>query len=162
MAGQRLARRYRASVTYLAVPGKPDVSGGWLRPPNKTHRVSKGVDMNRIHHIRRLVSVLAGLAAALAASVMGGTAAFAATQVFPPPEPAATPVSPLPTPPAGPLSRFEPVSHTYHGLAGGVPGWQIALIAVGAAIVGAAVGAVVAVLADRSRAARRHLPAAAA
>ena len=114
--------------------------------------------MNRIHHIRRLVSVLAGFAAAMAATVMGGTAAFAATQVFPPPEPAATPVSPLPIPPAGPLSRFEPVSHAYHGLAGGVTGWQIALIAVGAAIV----GAVVAVLADRARTARRHVPAAAA
>jgi len=117
--------------------------------------------MNRTHHIRRLVTALAGLAASLAAVVMGGTAAFAATQVFPPPEPAATPVSPLPTPPAGPLSRFEPVSHAYHGLAGGMTGWQIALIAVGAAIVGAAVGAIVAVLLNRARAARHHLPAAA-
>ena len=118
--------------------------------------------MNRIHHIRRrLVSVLAGLAAALTAAVMGGPAAFAATRMLPPPEPAATPVSSLPTPPAGPLSRFEPVSHAYHGLAGGVTGWEIALIAVGAAIVGAAIGAV-AVLANRARATRHHLPAAAA
>jgi hypothetical protein len=37
-------------------------------------------------------------------------------------------------------------------------GWQITLIAVAAAIVGAAVG----VLLDRARAARRHRPAAAA
>jgi hypothetical protein len=107
--------------------------------------------MSRIHHIRRLVSVLAGLAAALVAAVMGGTAAFAATGMLPPPEP-----------PPGPLSRVEPVAHHFAGVAGGTTGWQIALIAVGAAIVGAVVGAVVAVLLDRSRAARHHLPAAAA
>jgi hypothetical protein len=52
-------------------------------------------------------------------------------------------------------TRFEPVSHAYHGLAGGVPGWQTALTAVGAAIM----GAVLAVLLDRARAARRHGPA---
>jgi hypothetical protein len=114
--------------------------------------------MNPIRTIGRLACMLAGLAAALAMAVAVAPAAFAATRVYPPPDPAATPVSPLPTPPAGPLSRFEPVDHAYHGLAGGVPGWQIALIAVGAAIVGAVVG----VLLDRARAARRHRPATAA
>jgi membrane protein YqaA with SNARE-associated domain len=91
--------------------------------------------MNPIRTIRRLACMLSGLAAALAAAVAVAPAAFATTRVFPPPEPAATPVSPLPT-----------------------PDWQIALIAVGAAIV----GAVVAVLLDRLRAARRHRPATAA
>jgi hypothetical protein len=38
---------------------------------------------------------------------------------------------------------------------GGMPGWQIALIAVAAAVVAAAA----AVLLDRARAARRHQPA---
>ena len=38
---------------------------------------------------------------------------------------------------------------------GGMPGWQIALIAIGAAVVAAAV----AVLLDRARATRRHQPA---
>jgi hypothetical protein len=40
-------------------------------------------------------------------------------------------------------------------IAGGMPGWQIALIAIGAAVAAAAV----AVLLDRARAARRHQPA---
>jgi ABC-type Fe3+ transport system permease subunit len=93
--------------------------------------------MNRIH-IRRLVGVLTGLAAALAAAIAGAPAAFA--QRVPPP---------------GQLSKYEPVAHHYNGAAGGMSGWQIALIAVGAAIV----GAVVAVLLERARGARRHRPA---
>jgi len=93
--------------------------------------------MNRIH-IRRLVGVLTGLAAALAAAVAGAPAAFA-----------------QPLPPPGQLSKYEPVAHPYNGATGGITGWQIALIAVGAAIV----GAVVAVLLERARAARRHRPA---
>ena len=93
--------------------------------------------MNRIH-IRRLVGVLTGLAAALAAAIAGAPAAFA--QRVPPP---------------GQLSKYEPVAHHYNGAAGGMTGWQIALIAVGAAIV----GAVVAVLLERARAARHHRPA---
>jgi LPS O-antigen subunit length determinant protein (WzzB/FepE family) len=40
-------------------------------------------------------------------------------------------------------------------VAGGMPGWQIALIAVAAAFIAAAVAVVV----DRAWAARRHLPA---
>jgi hypothetical protein len=40
-------------------------------------------------------------------------------------------------------------------IVGGMPGWQIALIAVAAAVVAAAA----AVLLDRDRAARRHQPA---
>ena len=43
-----------------------------------------------------------------------------------------------------------PPVHTV--IAGGMPGWQIALIAIAAAVVAAAV----AVLLDRARAARRH------
>jgi len=102
--------------------------------------------MNRIHHIRRLVGVLTGLAVALVAAVAGAPAAFA--QVDPPP---------------GPLSRYEPVApavpaHTHAAVTGGLASWQIALIAVGAAIL----GAIVAVLLDRARAGRRHLPATAA
>jgi hypothetical protein len=100
--------------------------------------------MSRIHHIRRLVAALAGLAVALVASVAGGTAAFAMVD----PEP-------------GPLyARFGPIdpavpAHTHAAVTGGVAGWQIALIAVGAAIL----GAILAVLLDRARSARRHQPA---
>ena len=104
--------------------------------------------MSRIQYIRRIASVLTGFAAALMAAVMGGPAAFAATRTYPPPEP-----------PAGPPPRVGPVVHTYAGVTGsGMAGWQIALIAVGAAIVGAAV----AVLVYRAREARHHLRATAA
>ena len=100
--------------------------------------------MNRIHHIRRLVTALAGLVAALVAAVAGGTAAFASVD---------------PTP--GPLyARFGPIDpavpvHAPAAVAGGMAGWQIALIAVGAAIL----GAIVAGLLDRARTARRRQPA---
>jgi hypothetical protein len=100
--------------------------------------------MNRIHHIRRLVTALAGLVVALVAAVAGGTAAFASVD---------------PTP--GPLyARFGPIdpavpAHAPAAVTGGMASWQIALIAVGAAIL----GAIVAVLLDRARTARRHQPA---
>jgi hypothetical protein len=103
--------------------------------------------MNRIHHIRRLVRVLAGLAGAVVAVVIAAPAAFAR-------------VVPVP----GPASRFEPYTVAppqnqtpapiHPAVAVGMPGWQIALIAVGAAIL----GAILAVLLDRVRSARR-LPA---
>jgi ABC-type Fe3+ transport system permease subunit len=111
--------------------------------------------MNRI---RRLVSVVTGLAAALAAAVMGAPAAFASQYPHPPGVTAhQAPVltQQYPYPPPGELSRFEPVARHFNGVTGGMTGWQIALIAVGAAIL----GAIVAVLVERARATRRHLPA---
>ena len=59
-------------------------------------------------------------------------------------------------PPAPVPPQIHTVTRTV--LAGGMPGWQITLIAVGAALL----AAVVAVLADRARAARRHVIATAA
>jgi hypothetical protein len=96
--------------------------------------------MNRtrqLHPIRRLASALAGLAAALLAVTAAAPAAFASR--MPPPEETAGPVPP-------------PV-HTI--VTGGMPGWQIALIAIAAA----ATAAAVAVILDRARTARRHQPA---
>jgi hypothetical protein len=100
--------------------------------------------MKGIHHIRRLVGVLTGFAAALGAAVTGAPAAFAATGTHIPPgpvqhEPVAPPV----------------LSHTHAAVTGGMAVWQIALIAAGAAVL----GAVVAVLVERALAARRHRPA---
>jgi hypothetical protein len=95
--------------------------------------------MNPIRRIRRFAAVLAGLAAALVA--FGAAPAFA---VPPPPRdgPAGTTVAPASV-------------HTV--VVGGTPGWQIALIAIGAALVAAAA----AVFLDRARRARRN-PATAA
>jgi len=100
--------------------------------------------MKGIHYIRRLVGVLTGLAAALAAIIAGTPAAFAATGVYPPP-------GPVPREPVAP----PVLNHAHAAVTGGTAGWQIALIAVGAAVL----GAVVAVLVERALAARRRRPA---
>jgi len=117
--------------------------------------------MNPIRTIRRLAYLLTGLAATLAAVVIGAPAAFA--EQWPPPLPGVTAhqapagfAQQYPYPYGGPLSRFEPVAHHFNGVTGDMTSWKIALIAVGAAIVGAVLG----VLLDRTRAARRrHRPA---
>ena len=97
--------------------------------------------MNPIRHIRRFATVLAGLAAA----VLLGTPAFARVV----PDPGAGYVAPASVP-------AQVQVHTI--VAGGMPGWQIALIAVGAALLAAAL----AVLADRALTARRRATTAAA
>jgi len=102
--------------------------------------------MNPIRTIRRLACMLTGLTAALAAAVAAAPAALAATGPYPPPGPPAE------------VIRIGPAAHTFNGVTGDMTSWQITLIAVGAALVGAVVG----VLVDRARAARRHRPAAAA
>jgi hypothetical protein len=97
------------------------------------------VVMTRIHPIRRLAGILAGLAGALLVFTAGSPAAFA-TRV----------------PPSGDYGgrvQTPPQVHTI--VTGGMLGWQITLIAVAAA----AVAATVAVLLDRAWSARRHLAA---
>ena len=100
--------------------------------------------MSHIHHIGRLARILAGLAAALVAAIAAAPAAFA-----------------RPYPPSGQLSKYEPTTppldHTVvpahtHAAVTGMAGWQIVLIALGAAIL----AAIAAVLVERARAARRH------
>ena len=96
--------------------------------------------MNLIRHLRRVAAALAGLAAALLATA---TPAFA---VPPPPEPPG-------------WNKHPPLPSQVHTVVvGGMPGWQIALIAAGAALIAAAV----AVLLYRARAARRKPVTAAA
>jgi hypothetical protein len=114
--------------------------------------------MNPIGHIRHIAAVLAGLAAGLVAFA---TPAFASV---PDPGGGYRPVFARPVPPLG--TGFRPsapvpasvrtVTHTV--VMGGMPGWQIALIAVGAALL----AATVAVLLDRARATRRNAVTAAA
>jgi ABC-type phosphate transport system permease subunit len=97
----------------------------------------------RIRRIRRRAAILAGTAAVLVTA--GATPAFAS----------------LPPDRGGPGAKAVPAAaapvpvHTVVG--GGMPGWQIALIAVGAALL----AATLAVLAERARAARRKALAAA-
>ena len=94
--------------------------------------------MNHIHRIGRVIRLLAALASATLAV---GTAAPAfAAGLRPPP-------GSLYSPPA------PPVTHTV--VVGGMPGWQIALIAVSAAVLAAAL----AVILDRAWTARRRLAA---
>ena len=87
-------------------------------------------------HIGRIIGALTGLAAAIIACLAAAPAAFA-NEVPAPGGPAGSPVQ----------------VHTI--VAGGMPGWQIALIAVGAAVF----AAVLAVTADRAFAAHRHAAA---
>jgi hypothetical protein len=95
--------------------------------------------MNTIRHIRRFAVVLAGLAAAVVAFA---TPAFAVNY-------------PLPIDPGtsgGTSTAPAPVVHTV--IVGGMPGWQIALIAAGAALV----AATAALLFERARSGQ-HKPA---
>jgi hypothetical protein len=94
--------------------------------------------MNRIPRIRRATAALAGLALAVLGLAAAAPAAFA--RVVP-----AGGFDGVTTPAAVPaVTRVVVV--------GGMPGWQIALIAAGTALVAAAL----AVLADRARAAHRR------
>ena len=92
--------------------------------------------MNPIRRIRRIAGALAGLACACLVLAVAAPGAFAMT--VPP-----FGVSGAVTTPAPPVQV-----HTV--VVGGMAGWQIALIAVGAALV----AATIAVLLDRARTAR--------
>jgi hypothetical protein len=96
--------------------------------------------MIRIQHIRRFTAVLAGVTCALLASAALATPSFAMV-----PHPDAPAVAP-------------PSLVTATVVAGGMPGWQITLIAVGAALL----TATAAVYLDRTRIARRNMNRAAA
>lgn len=94
--------------------------------------------MNRI---RRTLAALATATGALLALTASSPAAFA-VRVPPPDGPFGHPVKHAPTAPA----------HIHTVVIGGMPSWQITLIAVGAALLAAAL----AVLLDRAWAARRR------
>jgi len=87
---------------------------------------------------RRIAAILTGLVA-----VLVGSAATPALATLPPGSPKHTPIPP--DRPAGAVSQVHSV------VLGGTPGWQIALIALAAALV----AATAAVAVDRARAARR-------
>ena len=96
--------------------------------------------MNTIHRIHRLARLLAAGAGALLVLAVASPAMAATARVphYPPTAPPAQAPAPI---------------HTV--TAGGLPGWQIALIVAGAVVL----SAILAVAADRARASRRHLAA---
>ena len=120
--------------------------------------------MNAIRYLRRLAAAAAGLACAWLGLAVAAPAAFAATSV-PPPSGGSARITLPPEPPGWnkhpplpPGHVTGPVYQVHTIVAGGMPGWQIALIAIGAALLAAAA----AVLAYRAWAGRRHLVIAAA
>ena len=103
--------------------------------------------MNRIRHIRRLAAALTGLAGAPLALAAAALPALA--RPFPPRPPGWDKHPPLP-----PSHWDGPVNIPVRTvIIGGMPGWQIALIAAGAALL----AATVAVLPTRAWAARRKV-----
>ena len=115
--------------------------------------------MNPIRHVRRLAAALAGLASALLAFAAAAPAALARPGPPRPWQPAHPSLHPLPPgwskhPPL-PAAHIHQLVHASVPVRtvviGGMPGWQIALIALGAALFAAAV----AVLADRTWATHR-------
>ena len=104
--------------------------------------------MNRIRHIHRVAAALTGLAGALLA--FAGAAPAALARPAPPRPPGWPPLPPgwnkhPPLPP-------RHISQIHTVVIGGMPGWQIALIAAGAALLAAAA----AVLVYRAWAIRRN------
>jgi len=129
---------------------------------------SQEIVMSRIQYIRRLACVLAGLAGAVLAFVAAAPAALAsqlrpdppwwlrhwALPVHLPPRPPGLVKHP-PLPPgqvAGPVPGYQVPARA--AVTGGLPGWQIALIAAAAALA----VATVMVLLDRAGRAPQHAP----
>jgi hypothetical protein len=92
--------------------------------------------MNSIHRIRRLAGVLAGV---LLASAAAAPSALAVNRPLPDGRPAFVPTYPATSPAPAAV------------VASGMAGWQIALIAIGAALI----AATVAVILDRALVARK-------
>ena len=102
--------------------------------------------MNPIRNVRRVAGVLAGLASAWLGLALAAPAAFAVTHPIPGRAGYLTPGEP-----GAPIPKLEPAVQVHSVVVGGMPGWQSALIAIGAALF----AAIAAVLADRAWAARR-------
>jgi hypothetical protein len=106
--------------------------------------------MNRIRHIRRLPAALAGLAVALLAFAGAAPAALASGR---PPRPPGWP----PLPPG--WYKHPPLPAQVRTVViGGMPGWQIALIAIGAALLAVAAAAAAYRAGAIERRSHRHQP----
>jgi hypothetical protein len=94
----------------------------------------KEIVMNPIRHIRRLAGVLAGLACAWLGLAVTAPAAFAGAS--PTPGPAGY-ITPGAEPPGWHPPGYQAPLPVHTVVIGGMPGWQIALIAIGAALLAA-------------------------
>jgi hypothetical protein len=120
---------------------------------------SEEIVMSPIRHLRRVAAALAGLAGALLAFATAAPAAFASGQPPPPRPPGWNKHPPLPPGHIHQPVHQAPVPVPFHAVVvGGMPGWQIALIAAGAALL----AAIAAVAVYRAWAARRKPVTAAA
>jgi|SRR6516164_9366272 hypothetical protein len=122
--------------------------------------------MNRLHTIVRFGVILAGLAGALLAWCAGAVPAALAAAELPqggaahgrpgcPAPSAGTSTRPCPPRLPGPVgwNKHPPLPAPAHGLVtGGMPGWQVTLIAAGAALLAAPL----VMIAYRARATRRR------
>jgi len=109
-----------------------------------TYLSRRGTRPRTTTRLRRITAALA--------TVTGGLLAWAAAV---PPASAATTVIPDPGGASGTVPTTAPAAPVQIIAAGGMPGWQVALIALAAALVGAAA----AVFVDRTRASRRSASA---
>jgi hypothetical protein len=144
---------YPQNIGYRTRRGRAHTGG------DRSRYAPKETVMNPIRRIGRFAAVLAGLACAWLGLAAAAPAAFATPHPIPPPGGAVGPQQPYPganLPAAQVPALIHAVTRTV--VIGGMPGWQIALIAIGAALL----AATVAVLADRARAAHRTTITAAA
>jgi hypothetical protein len=116
--------------------------------------------MNRFHTIGRLAVVLSGLVGALVAFCAGAAPAAFALAVSPlGGDPHGRPGLVSPRPASSGANQHPPLpAHAHALVTGGMPGWQIALIVAGAALLAAGL----AVITYRMRAARRRVTVSAA
>src|SRR5262245_28171055 len=123
--------------------------------------------MTPIRYLRRVAGVLAGLACAWLGLAVAAPAAFAAGPpipgpagyITPPAEPPSIREKPPPLPPGHvhqPVHQAPAQAPVHTVVVGGMPGWQIALIAAGAALL----AAIAAVIVYRAWTARRKTIAA--
>jgi hypothetical protein len=131
---------------------KPRSTGSYFQ--TRSSHIAKEVVMEHIHFVRRTASVVLAICSGLLSFVLFAPSAFGLMVNFrtyangrAPSLPAAEPAVPQPHP---------TIVHTV--VTGGMAGWLITLIAVGAALL----AATVAVLMDRARAAHRELTVSAA
>src|SRR5215831_9682541 len=109
-----------------------------------------------MNHIRRTLAALATLAGTMLAFATAAPAALA--DHVPPPGGNAGPVSGATRLAPWPKTPLAPAPQVHTIVVGGMPGWQITLIAAGAAVA----AAVIAVMLDRARTTRRRATASAA